>query len=161
MSRERAAELTAMRDELQTKFADAMKSINQKIQAEEGESADLYKTVGSEAAKLAKMTDSTAAGVIAVSRFKTERRARHDPCGRLGEGSDDRDWAQNAFDPGQVFYYLAVRSQRCSLQDGAVPSPRGQAGPSGPARAEFSPYCTERGAIDRWWRRKTIGRSAA
>ena len=70
MSRERAAELTRMRDELTEKFASAVASINQKIQAEEGGSEDaLYKTVGSEAAKLAKVTDSTAAGVMAIRCF--------------------------------------------------------------------------------------------
>jgi hypothetical protein len=71
MSQERAAELTKMRDELQTKFADAMKSINQKIAAESGEDAEAenYKAVGQAAKELARVTDSTAAGVMALRQF--------------------------------------------------------------------------------------------
>jgi len=72
MSRQRAEELTRIKTDLQTKFAAAVQAIDQKIQAEERENEDLYKTVGSEAAKLAKMTDSTAAGIMALRQFPRE-----------------------------------------------------------------------------------------
>lgn len=70
MSRQRALELAKMRDELTEKFASAVASINQQIQTEEGAEEDaLYKSIGSSAAELARQTDSTAAGVMAIRCF--------------------------------------------------------------------------------------------
>jgi hypothetical protein len=61
MSQERAAELTKVRDELQTKFADAMKSINQKIASEQSSEEDNYKAVGQAARDLAMAGDAARA----------------------------------------------------------------------------------------------------
>jgi len=66
LSKARAEELTRIKTDLQAKFAQALKSIDAKIESESREEEDLYKSVGDQAAKLAAQTDSTADGILAI-----------------------------------------------------------------------------------------------
>ncbi len=69
LSRQRAEELTKIKVDLQNKFQEALKAIDAKIESEGREEADDYATVGKCAADLAKQTDSTADGILALRCF--------------------------------------------------------------------------------------------